>query len=204
MKTIVLVALLAAAGCSKKAGSDCEPAIAKGMDNFTATIKSRATNPQMQETMAGVITKLKGVLVKHCTADKWAPEVTQCFTTVSNMKDMQECQAKLSEENRSKLMTEIREVMMNSRGPRMPGNIPGHPTTLGGTNSPNVAPGEPAPGAPAPGAPAGSGDGSAAAAPGTTPPAGAAAPAPGTTPPSGGAAPAPGTTPPAAEAGSAK
>jgi hypothetical protein len=189
MKKIVLVALLAvAAGCgSKKTGSDCDAAIAKGIENFSKNVKEHAPNPQIVERMMGMMDKLKGVLTERCKADSWSPEVVSCFTTVNNRKDMQACQSKLSPEQASKLTTEITQVMMSSggmgMGQRMPPGMAGHPDTLAGSGA-GAAGGAAA----APGAPAGSPDPSAAgAAPSGTPaaPAAPAAPAGNATPPAG-------------------
>jgi hypothetical protein len=184
MKTIVFVALLAAAGCSKKT-SDCDASIGKGMDNFAASVKTSAPNPQLQETRLNMISKLRGTLTQRCNEDKWQAEVVTCFTTVGSMKDMQTCQAKLSDEQRTKLVNEIRQVMMGSMGSmRMPNGLPGHPPMLGsagagGSGGPEAIggmPGSRAGSAPAP-APAGSAQAPASPAPPAA--AGSAAPAAG-------------------------
>jgi hypothetical protein len=139
MKMIVLVAVLAAAGCSKKR-SDCDAAIAKAMDSFAASIKADSPNPQVQETRLTVIGKLRGTLTQRCTEDKWPAEVVSCFTTVVGMKDMQACQAKLNEAQRTRLLTEIRQVMMGSMGQRMmPSGMAGHPAMLAGSGAPGGA-----------------------------------------------------------------
>jgi hypothetical protein len=177
MKTIILVALLAAAGCSKKS-ADCDAAIAKGINNLTESVKSRG-GPQLEASLA-IIDKLKGTLTKHCTEDKWPAEVVQCFTTVSNQKDMRGCQEKLTTEQKSKLMTDIQQVMMGSI--RMPPG--GHPSTLSGSGAPPGA--DPA------------AAGSAAPAPGSTEPPAAAPPA---APPAAGSS-APAAANPPAAAGS--
>ncbi len=184
MKKIVLVALLAAAaGCgSKKSGPDCDAAIAKGIENFAKGIKEHAPNPQIVERMMGMMDKLKGVLTERCKADSWPPEVVSCFTTVTNRRDMQLCQSRLSPEQGSKLTAEITQTMMNAgmgMGQRMPAGMGGHPETLQGSSGagaaggsaaapgtpgspdPSAAPGAPPSGTPAappaPAAPAGSG-----------------------------------------------
>jgi hypothetical protein len=188
MKKIILVALVAAAaGCgSKKAGSDCDAAIAKGVENFTKNIKEHTPNPQITERMIGMMDTLKGVLIERCKADGWAPEVVSCFTTVSNRRDMQACQSKLGPEQSSKLTAEISQVMMKEggmgMGQRMPPGMPGHPGALQGAGA---EPGSPpptgstdTPAAPAAGAPA---------APPAAP-AGTPAPAGGAQPPAGGSA----------------
>jgi hypothetical protein len=185
MKMIVLVLLLAAAGCSKKGSAEappCEASIAKGIDTVASGIKSRATNAQMQENMMAMVGKLKSTITQRCVEDKWPAEAIQCFAGIANMKAMQDCQGKLNEEQRNKLVGDMRDIMLSTRRGRMPDGVPGHPPTLGGSGAGS---GEAAPGATAP-APAG------------TPPAAdgsAAAPAAPATPPGA-------TTPPAAGSGS--
>lgn len=176
MKTIVLVVLLAAAGCSKKT-SDCDASINKGIDNFAASVKTESPNPQVQETRLTVIGKLRGALTQRCMEDKWPAQVVSCFRTVVSMKDMQACQAKLGEAQRSKLLTQIRQVMMGSLGPRMPVGMSGHPPMLAGSGgaAPEGSAAPPAVGSAAPEA-----GGSAAPGGATAPtPGGAAAPVPG-------------------------
>jgi hypothetical protein len=191
MKKIILVALVAAAaGCgSKKAGSECDAAITKGVENFTKNIKEHAPNPQITERMIGMMDKLKGVLIERCKADSWAPEVVSCFTTVSGIRDMQVCQGKLTSEQASKLTADLSKVMTGlgamRMGEHMPPGMPGHPESLQGAGA---APGSP----PAAKPPAGSPDTPAApaAAPSAAPaaPAGTAAPAGGAEPAAGGSA----------------
>jgi hypothetical protein len=138
MKRIVFVALLAAAGCSKKS-PDCDGSIGKGMDSFAASVKTSGLNPQMQAARMDVVTKLRGTLTQRCNDDKWPAEVVSCFATAGSMKGMQACQADLSNEQRTRLLTEIRQIMMGSGSMRMPGGVgvPGHPPTLapGGAGS---------------------------------------------------------------------
>jgi hypothetical protein len=137
MKTIVFVALLAAAGCSKQA-SDCETSINKGMDNFAASVKTAGLNPAMQTARMDVVTKLRTTLTQRCNEDKWPAEVVSCFTTVATMKEMQACQSKLSNEQRTKLVGEIRQIMMGAM--RMPNGVPGHPSTLAPGGAGSAAP----------------------------------------------------------------
>jgi hypothetical protein len=138
MKTIMFVALVAAAGCSKK-GSDCDASIGKGIDNFAATIKASAPNPQIQENKLSMLGKLRGTLTQRCTNDKWSPEVVSCFATVATMKDMQACQGKLSSEQRTRLLDEVREIMMSTMGARMP-SVRAGDELPGGAGSSGAAP----------------------------------------------------------------
>jgi hypothetical protein len=187
MKMIVLALVLAAAGCSKKSSSDCEPAITKGMDAFLASVKNNSMNPQMQERITGMADRMKTVYIKHCTEDKWAPEVVACYGNMKSFKDRQECDAKLTDEQKSALRAERRS------GPGRGGmaDIPGHPQGLsGGSGGSAEAPGAAGPGAAPPaGAP-----------PAATPPSGAPTPAAGSEPPSAAGTP----PPPPPPAGSGK
>ena len=163
MKKILLVVLLVAAGCTKKGGADCDAAIGKGMDSFTANMKEHAPNPQILERMMGMVDKLKSTLTERCKADGWSADATTCFATVTNRKDMQGCQDKLTPDQKSKLTTELTQVMMGAMGGQRPGGmggmppgVAGHPGTLapgGGSDSAAPAGAAPAPGA-APAAPA--------------------------------------------------
>jgi hypothetical protein len=187
-KTVLVVLLAAAAGCgSKKTGSDCETAIAKGTENVIKMMKERVPNPQIVDANLGIMTKAKGVLIERCKADGWPPEVVSCFTTVSGVPEMQSCQSKLTPEQRFKLTSELTQVMTGvpgmQLGGRMPPGMSGHPETLMPNPGSGATPGV----APAPGATAGSSDTPAApgaAAPSATPP------APSGTAPAGSAAPA--------------
>jgi hypothetical protein len=158
MKMIMFVALLAAAGCSKK-GSDCEVSIGQGIEGFAATIKAKAPNPQIQESKLGMLGKLRGTLTQRCTEDKWAPEVVSCFATVAAMKDMQACQQKLSTDQRTRLLQEVRGIMVTSMGARVSSDLAGAPA---GSTDPGGAAAAPAggtatpPGSAAAPAPAGS------------------------------------------------
>ncbi|HEX3480174.1 MAG TPA: hypothetical protein VHT91_34390 [Kofleriaceae bacterium] len=184
MNKIVLVALLAAvAGCgSKKRGADCEPAIAKGIENAKKGMRERAPSPEMVEASLGVMDQIQGVLIGRCKADDWPPEAVSCFATASDAKAMEACQVKLPREQASRLDADLTQVTTRAgmrRRERMP---PDHPEKLMPNQGSDAAPGA----APAPGATAGSSD--PAAAPGAAAPSGTAAPA-GSADPAGGSAP---------------
>ncbi|HET7501684.1 MAG TPA: hypothetical protein VFK02_11790 [Kofleriaceae bacterium] len=194
MKRIVFVALIAAAGCSKNKPSDCEVSIGKGMDAYAAKVRSVSPNPQGVEGRLAMIDKLRGVLTTRCTQDKWGPDVVLCFTTVESMRDIQTCQARLGDEQRTKLRMDVREAMMSMRGSM---GMPGHPPMLTGSASGS---GAPQPAQPAQPTPPPSGSGTPAAPTGSPAPAGSAAPPAGSAappPPAAGAPP-----PPAPTAGS--
>lgn len=178
MKSIMLVALLAsslaAVGCSKKSGADCEAPINKGMDNFLNMLKSKGSNMPSAPMQAQLLEKARGVFIGHCQDDKWAPEVAECFATVQSQHDVVKCEGKLTEDQRSKLHVALRESR-SGMATKMP-NIPGHPQYLQGTSPMSGSSGAPSDGSGA--APAsGSGAAPAAAGSGAAPAAGSAAPA---------------------------
>jgi hypothetical protein len=176
MKKIVLVALLAAVSACSKKGSDCDAAVAKGMETMTANLKEHAPNPQVLERRLVVLEKVKTTLVTHCKADGWSADATACYAAAGNPKDMEGCKGKMTPEQVTKLQADIMQVMMSAGGMRpgamggMPPGMPGHPGALAPNTPPPPGGADPA-AAPAPGAPAGS------------PPAAPAAPAAPATPP---------------------
>lgn len=174
MKMIVLAALLAAAGCSKKSGTDCESAIAKGVDSMLATVKSGSASPQMMDQIKEVAGKMQTALTQRCNEDKWSPEAVDCFKKLTSQAAMQACESKLNPEQRTKMRKDLIQVMTSMR----PGAGPGHPPTLSGSAAPGA--GNAAPPAAAP------------------PPAGSTEPAAGATPPPAGSTPPATATPPAA------
>ena len=136
MKSIVLVALLAA-GCSSKPkepeGPNCAGSITKGIDKMAQTIKARGAqlNPQMLEMMQGVMTKLQATLTTRCTEDKWPAEALPCFETITGQPEMRKCLDKLPPELHTKAQTAIRETMMSGMRPGM-----NHPPAMGGSGAP--------------------------------------------------------------------
>ena len=139
--TFVMIALLAAAGCSKKgssaSSSDCEAAIAKGTDSLLATVKSRAASPQMQESMTEMVGKMKTTLTTRCTEDKWSAEVIECFTKLTSQAEMRTCEQKLTEDQRTKWRNDMRQIMGSMR------MGPGHPPALGSSAPPAAGSGAP-------------------------------------------------------------
>jgi len=184
MNKIVIAALLAlAAGCSKKA-PDCDVEIGKGMDSYTALLKQKTSNPDALL----IASKLREATTERCKADKWTAEVVTCYGAIKTPQDIQRCQDKLTEDQRNKLMNELREEMMGLAGRRMPQGMAGHPAALNGSAAGSGSAGEPAAGSAAPAA------GSAAPAAGSAAPAaGSAAPAAGSAAGSAEPAPAPGS-----------
>jgi len=158
MKKIVLVALLVAAGCSKK-GSDCSAAVGRGIDRYLDGAKQTAAGSPKGETTLKLADKLKAAMIQRCTDDKWQADVVMCFGNAATSADLKACQDKLTRDQRTKLDTVVFPIMMGGmgvNGARMPTGLAGHPAMLAGSAS-------------------GSGDGPGSAAAPTAPPAGEAA-----------------------------
>jgi hypothetical protein len=171
MKSIVLIALLAAVGCKKAekpadAASDCTAAITKGIDGMTAALKARGSG-SVPPRMGEMLDKLRATHIDLCTQDKWAPEALDCYKVAASQPEFRKCQDKLTPEQRTKLSTKIREAMMGGMG-GMPPGVGGHPPMLQGSAgaAPATPPPAPVGSAAAPAgsaaAPAGSAAGSAA------------------------------------------
>jgi len=165
MKTTVLIAILAAAGCGGKksdpsveTATACGVAINKGLDGLTATAKSRGSGaiPPQLEVM---VEKLRTTYTGLCVEDKWSPEALACYGAAASQPEFQKCRDKLTPEQRTKATTKLREVMMGSV--QLPPGMSGHPQMLQGSSAPPAAVPPPATdgSAAAPAAPAGSGSG---------------------------------------------
>jgi hypothetical protein len=176
MKIILFAVAVAALGCGGKKSSDaCGEAVGKGVDAMMAEgAKRMESAPAEIKTKLGEAgVKLKEVITKRCTEDKWSAEVIDCYSKVTNRQDVAACRAKLPADQGAKLRNEEIQVMTQAMGP-MPGGMrgPGGPG-MGGPGGPGMGgPGGPGMGAPsqpsmsaAPAAPAGSAAPGSAAAP---------------------------------------
>jgi hypothetical protein len=97
MKTIktsfLFVAMLAAAGCSKKSGPDCAQAIGHGMELSKSMMK-------LDDATAA---KLVDIGVQRCKEDKWSTEALQCMVDAKAIPDAQACYGKLTQEQQTKM-----------------------------------------------------------------------------------------------------
>jgi hypothetical protein len=157
MKMIVLAAALALVGCKKsdksaEAGASCSDTLTKAYDRLPKG------NPQM----AAVGTKLKEVMIRRCTEDKWPKAALDCYDNAKTQPEMKACRDTLPAELRQKASDEVRQAMMSGMG----GMGGGNPHAgMGGSGGPTVkvpdgvnvpvsdtaAPGSAAPGSAAPG-----------------------------------------------------
>jgi hypothetical protein len=152
MKKIMLMVLLAAAGCSKK-GPDCSAAVDKGIDGYIAAMKqiaARSSGFDISKT-AG---PLKAALTQRCTEDKWQPEVVTCIGSATGPDSMKACEEKMTPDQKTKLDLQVRSVMRDATGAsgsHMPPGVDGHPATLGGAANGSAAPSGDPSGSSAPG-----------------------------------------------------
>src|SRR5262245_51169199 len=102
MNKIVLLALLYAAGCSKK-GPDCATAVGTGMDRYVATAQKAAAGTPLAEAAARMGDKLKVAMTQRCTEDKWQSEAVACFAAVTKAADLKACEHKLNRDQRARL-----------------------------------------------------------------------------------------------------
>jgi len=125
-KTWMCAATLVVAGCSKKADDAGGGAVAagagacgdaaKGVDQLMA----KAGGGGGPMTQRG--DQLKSIIVKHCSDDKWAADVIDCYAKASSMPELKTCRGKLPAEQSQRLQGEIMQAMMSGSA----GNSPPH------------------------------------------------------------------------------
>lgn len=131
-KLISIALVLGLAACSKSSsggasGDPCDAAIGKAID---AMLASRNGPPEAMEQMKTIGTKLRGVLVSSCQADKWSADVLGCFQTATDQPSIKKCREKLPPEQAQHLQAEIIKVMsggMGGGGPHGGGGMGGPP-----------------------------------------------------------------------------
>jgi len=111
MKKILFVAALAViGGCKKKSATESGPSCADAVSKAVGAMPAGPTGGEVQD-------KLKSIMTTRCTEDKWTAAALNCYaTTVTDMASMKKCREMLSQDQQTKLMTEIRSVMMGAAG----------------------------------------------------------------------------------------
>lgn len=167
MKSILFCCAIAlvGVGCKKGGGGGNCDSVAKGVDNMTAAGSKRMENapPEMKAKMEEAAGKMKGVLVKRCSEDKWSGDVVDCYANAQKREDLRACRTKLPAEQAQKLQQEEMQVMMGAgmgMGGHMHGGM-GSGAPAGSDMAPPPAPTDGSGMAPPP-APAPAADGSAA------------------------------------------
>lgn len=165
MKTLLLSVLvsLVAAGCGSKGGSaaQCSAAIDKGVETMMGLVKQRMTAMNAPADQIAKVTegsgKLKEVITKRCTEDKWPKEVIDCYASAASQQDLKGCREKLPKEAADKLRTEEMQVMSSMMGGMRPGRgMMGGMHTMGSAAPEGSAAPAPAPESAGSAAPAGS------------------------------------------------
>jgi hypothetical protein len=131
MMKILFAAALVVSGCSKKSettasGPSCAEAVSKAVGAMPG-------GPGGGEVQA----KLTTIMTARCTEDKWPAAVVTCYaTTVTDMASMKKCREMLPQDQQTKLMTEIRSVMMGAAAAGGGGPMHGGGAPSGGGEAP--------------------------------------------------------------------
>jgi hypothetical protein len=124
MKTLLLLcaSLALAVGCGSKGGDPaaCSSAVDKGVETMMGSVKKRMESmnapPDQIAKVADAGAKLKEVITKHCTDDKWSKEVIDCYGSATQREDLRACRAKLPKEQGDKLQADEMQVMSSMMG----------------------------------------------------------------------------------------
>jgi hypothetical protein len=130
-----LCGLVFAVGCGSKGGdaAQCSAAAEKGVTTMQNAVKARAPSTATPEQVAQItdgIGKLKDVLVKHCTEDKWPKDVIDCYGNASSQQEFKACREKLPKDAADKLRADEMQVMSSMMGAM--GGMRGHGMRMGG------------------------------------------------------------------------
>ena len=124
MKTILFLAAIALAGCSKKgdsAASACSDAIGKGVDAMM-----NGGGGEMPPAMKAAGDTLKKTITNRCVEDKWSAEVIDCYAKATKRADLSACRQKLPPDQGAKLLNDQMKAMSDMGGMKMhPGGDPG-------------------------------------------------------------------------------
>ncbi len=128
MKTLLLLSLcLALVGCGSKGGSaaECGAAVNKGVDTMMGLVKTRMESMNVPAEQIAKVgeggAKLKEVITKRCTEDKWSKDVMDCYASATSQQDLKGCREKLPKEQADKLHNEEMQVMASMMGGMRPG-----------------------------------------------------------------------------------
>jgi len=164
MKTLLLSVLvsLVAAGCGSKGGSaaQCSAAIDKGVETMMGLVKQRMTAMNAPADQIAKVSegagKLKEVITKRCTEDKWPKDAIDCYASASSQQDLKGCREKLPKDSADKLRNEEMQVMSSMMGGMRPGRGMGGMHMMGSAAAPDGSAAAPSadPAAPGSAAPA--------------------------------------------------
>lgn len=114
MKRMIILSMCLAMFAACKKGGDC-----------AAAAKSVDLDKKAPADMAG---KIKDVITKHCTDDKWPKEVTDCFAAAKEKHEARACMEKLPKDAQEKFQADMMPIMMGAMGKAMENMGSGMPT----------------------------------------------------------------------------
>lgn len=105
-KTLIVVAVLALAGCKdKKPAADCAGALANAMQVSTEELKTQLNFDDAK------IAAMRDASVERCKTDKWSDVVVQCYATAKTRKDVAGCDADMTDPQKQALSAAIAKAM---------------------------------------------------------------------------------------------
>jgi hypothetical protein len=126
---VSLLSLTAFAGCKKGGGSDCAGTVGGMVDRMMAdSMKDEKMPPEMkkqaEEMMKAMVPKLKDVMTKRCTEDKWSADALKCMADAKNEGDAKKCDAMLTPEQNKAMEKASAEAMGMGGGDKPAGDKP--------------------------------------------------------------------------------
>jgi len=106
MKRMIILSMCLAMFAACKKGGDCAAAADK------AVASDKHTPPEI----AG---KVKDVMVKRCTEDKWPKEAVDCFLNAKDDHEAKACGDKIPKDAQEKLMGDLMPIMMGAMSKHM-------------------------------------------------------------------------------------
>lgn len=87
---------IAAFGCKKKGGADCDRAINHSMDLSKADMQKMGVDTK-------ILQRMKDLGVQHCKDDKWPDDAVKCMSEAKTETEAQRCYDKLSKAQQDKM-----------------------------------------------------------------------------------------------------
>ncbi len=133
MFKLVLIAV-ALAACGNKAADkpapDCAPVIGGAIDRMLADAKSNAKlPPEKVAAVVEVAPKMKDAVTKVCNDDHWPAPALECLDAAKSQHEINECEHKITKEQRSHLETVRAAVLGSVVKPAGSAAVPETPTT---------------------------------------------------------------------------
>ena len=113
--TFVAALALAAGGCKKKGGADCDKAIDHSMELAKADMQKMGNDD-------AAIAKMKSIGVQHCKDDKWSDDAVKCMNDAKTEADAQACYGKLTQDQRDKMNKAAMALMTPPANPTPAGS----------------------------------------------------------------------------------